>query len=239
MKEERPIWQRTRTELFRDLGCTERGLTTQEAEDRLKQYGPNELQEGGKKSTLRIFLEQFADFIVIILILAAIVSAFTGEVESTIVILAVITMNAVLGTVQTVKAAASLDSLKQMSAPTAKVLRDGQILQVPGREITLAHVIGRPDPCVYTNLCLEIGFHADFKQDGRSIGILQLSPPESAVIAADVAVKAGAVDVGFMDRFSGALIVTGARAEVDAAIEENVRFFRDDLHYRVCPISEQ
>lgn len=112
-------------------------------------------------------------------------------------------------------------------------------LSVPGREITLAHVIGKPDPCIYTNLCLEIGFHADFHQDGRSIGILQLSPPESAVIAADVAVKAGEVDVGFMDRFSGALIITGARAEVDAAIEENLRFFRDDLNFRVCPISAQ
>lgn len=112
-------------------------------------------------------------------------------------------------------------------------------LSVPGREITLAHVIGKPDPSVYTNLCLEIGFHADFHQEGRSIGILQISPPESSVIAADVAVKAGAVDIGFMDRFSGALIITGARSEVDAAIAENVRFFRDDLHYRVCPVSEQ
>ena len=112
-------------------------------------------------------------------------------------------------------------------------------LSVPGREITLAHIIGKPDTSVYTNLCLEIGFHADFQQDGRSIGILHLSPAESAVIAADVAVKAGEVDVGFMDRFSGALIITGARAEVDAAMAENIRFFRDDLHFRVCPISEQ
>lgn len=77
------------------------------------------------------------------------------------------------------------------------------------------------------------------RQEGRSIGILQLSPPECAVIAADVAVKAAEVDVGFMDRFSGALIITGARAEVDAAIAENLRFFRDDLKFRVCPLSEQ
>ena len=112
-------------------------------------------------------------------------------------------------------------------------------LSVPGREITLAHVIGKPDPSVYTNLCLEIGFHADFDQEGRAIGILQLSPAESAVIAADVAVKAGEVDVGFMDRFSGALIITGSRAEVDAAMEENLRFFRDDLHFRVCTLSQQ
>lgn len=128
-----------------------------------------------------------------------------------------------------------LDDIFKVHGDRTRVVQ----LSVPGREITLAHVIGKPDPSVYTNLCLEIGFHADFHQEGRSIGILQISPPESSVIAADVAVKAGAVDVGFMDRFSGALIITGARAEVDAAIEENVRFFRDDLHYRVCPISEQ
>ena len=129
-----------------------------------------------------------------------------------------------------------LDSIfKQVHGQRTRVVQ----LSVPGREITLAHVIGKPDPSVYTNLCLEIGFHADFDQEGRAIGILQLSPAESAVIAADVAVKAGEVDVGFMDRFSGALIITGSRAEVDAAMEENLRFFRDDLHFRVCTLSQQ
>ncbi len=112
-------------------------------------------------------------------------------------------------------------------------------LSVPGREITLAHVIGMPDASVYVNLCLDIGFHAGAKPAGTSIGILQLSPPETAVIAADIAVKSGDVDIGFMDRFSGALIITGRRAEVDAAIGENIRFFRDDLHYTVCPVSYQ
>ena len=129
-----------------------------------------------------------------------------------------------------------LDSIfKQVHGQRTRVVQ----LSVPGREITLAHVIGKPDPSVYTNLCLEIGCHADFDQEGRAIGILQLSPAESAVIAADVAVKAGEVDVGFMDRFSGALIITGSRAEVDAAMEENLRFFRDDLHFRVCTLSQQ
>ena len=133
MNEKEPIWQKARTELFRDLDCTEEGLSSEQAAKRLAQYGPNELQAGKRKSTLRIFLEQFADFLVVILILAAIVSAALGDVESTVVILAVITMNAVLGTVQTIKAEASLDSLKQMSAPTAKVLRDGKVVQIPGR----------------------------------------------------------------------------------------------------------
>ena len=135
------VWQKNRMELFRELNCSEEGLTAAEAAGRLKQYGSNELQGGRKKSVLRIFLEQFADFLVVILILAAIVSAVLGDVESTVVILAVITMNAILGTVQTVKAAASLDSLKQMSAPTAKVVRDGHVLQVPGREVVPGDVV--------------------------------------------------------------------------------------------------
>lgn len=125
MKTEKTIWQKSREELFQELSSTPEGLTGAEAARRLEHYGPNELQEGGRKSVLRIFLEQFADFLVIILILAAVVSAILGDVESMAVILAVITMNAILGTVQTVKATASLDSLKQMSAPTAKVVRDG------------------------------------------------------------------------------------------------------------------
>ena len=141
MKEEKQVWQKSRVELFRDYGCGEEGLSAQAAEERLREHGPNELASGPKKSTLRIFLEQFADFLVIILILAAIVSAVLGDVESTAVILAVITMNAILGTVQTVKAASSLDSLKQMSAPTAKVYRDGHLIQVPGREVTVGDVV--------------------------------------------------------------------------------------------------
>ena len=141
MKTEKTIWQKSREELFQELSSTPEGLTGAEAARRLEHYGPNELQEGGRKSVLRIFLEQFADFLVIILILAAVVSAILGDVESMAVILAVITMNAILGTVQTVKAAASLDSLKQMSAPTAKVLRDGQIVQIPGREVVPGDVV--------------------------------------------------------------------------------------------------
>ena len=135
------IWEKSRVELFRELDSTETGLTAEEAAARLAKYGPNELQGGEKKSVLRIFLEQFADFLVIILILAAVVSAVLGDTESMAVILAVITMNAILGTVQTVKAAASLDSLKQMSAPSAKVIRGGKIMTVPGREVTVGDVV--------------------------------------------------------------------------------------------------
>ena len=141
MKQEKQVWEKSRLELFRELGCQESGLTQADAESRLAKYGANELRAGKQKSVLQIFLGQFADFLVLILILAAVISACMGDVESMIVILAVITMNAILGTVQTVKAAASLDSLKQMSAPTAKVLRDGQIVQIPGREVVPGDVV--------------------------------------------------------------------------------------------------
>ena len=141
MKHEKQVWEKSRMELFRGLGCQESGLTQADAKSRLEKYGVNELHAGKQKSVLQIFLGQFADFLVLILILAAVISACMGDVESMIVILTVITMNAILGTVQTVKAAASLDSLKQMSAPTAKVLRDGQIVQIPGREVVPGNVV--------------------------------------------------------------------------------------------------
>ena len=111
-------------------------LTNEQAKESLKKYGPNELEEGKKKSVFQIFLEQFKDFLVIILIISAVISGFLGDVESAIVIFVVITMNAILGTVQTVKAEQSLNSLKQLSAPDAKVVRDGQLMQVPARKST-------------------------------------------------------------------------------------------------------
>lgn len=116
----------------------------------------------------------------------------------------------------------------------------GQIRSVqvttPGKEVTLAHVIGSPEEDVFQNLALDIGFHECFTPTG-SMGIMNITPPESVIIAADLAVKVGDVEVGFMDRFSGTLIITGPRADVDEAIKENVKFFRDFLKYRVCKIS--
>ncbi|WP_455582415.1 cation-translocating P-type ATPase [Dysosmobacter sp.] len=176
MKQEKRVWQKSRMELFQELECSEEGLGSQEAVRRRERFGPNELQSGGRKSAARIFLEQFADFLVIILILAAAVSAALGDVESMIVILAVITMNAVLGTVQTVKAAASLDSLKKMSAPTAKVVRDGGILQIPGREVVPGDVV-----------VLEAG---DFVcADGRLLECASLKCAESALTGESLPVE--------------------------------------------------
>lgn len=111
-------------------------------------------------------------------------------------------------------------------------------VQTPGKEITLAHVIGSPEEEVFTNLALDIGFHEDFTPSG-AMGIMNITPPESSIIAADIASKAGDVEIGFMDRFSGTLIIIGPRADVDQAMKENVQYFRDDLHYRVCKMSQQ
>ena len=110
---------------------------------------------------------------------------------------------------------------------------------VSGKEITLAHVIGTSEYSIYKNLGLDIGFHEGENPTGRSIGILHIHPAESVVISADIAVKWGDIDIGFMDRFSGSLIITGPRAEVDSAIAENCRYFRDELGYTVCPISHE
>ena len=204
MKTETNIWQKDREALFRELECTPDGLSQAEAKRRLEKYGPNELQAGTKKSVLRIFLEQFADFLVIILILAAAVSAILGDVESTAVILAVITLNAILGTVQTVKAAASLDSLKQMSAPTAKVVRDGQTVQIPGREVVVGDVV-----------VLEAG--DSVCADGRLLECASLKCAESALTGESLPVEKETVEIqgeaALGDRknmvFSGSFVTYG------------------------------
>jgi Ca2+-transporting ATPase len=129
------VYRKTVREVMEELGVTEKGLSNEEIEKLRQKHGFNELAEGAKKSTFQIFLEQFKDFLVIVLIAAAIISAFLGEFESTIVILVVLVINAVLGTVQHVKAEQSLSSLKALSSPTAKVLRDGKRIEIPSREI--------------------------------------------------------------------------------------------------------
>ena len=204
MKQEKRIWERTRVELFRELGCRAEGLAAAEARQRLETYGPNELQAGGKKSVARVFLEQFRDFLVVILILAAAVSAALGDGESALVILAVITMNAVLGTVQTVKAAASLDSLKRMSAPTAKVLRDGHVTQIPGREVVPGDVV-----------VLEAG--DSVCADGRLLESASLKCAESALTGESLPVEKNVEpihgEVALGDRknmvFSGSFVTYG------------------------------
>ena len=119
----------------------QQGLTTGEAQRRLELHGPNALAEGKKKSVPQVFLEQFKDLMVLILMIAALISLASGEGESTVVIFAVLILNAVLGTVQHFKAEKSLESLKAMSAPAAKVIRDGQRTVVPSGQIVPGDVV--------------------------------------------------------------------------------------------------
>lgn len=135
------MYQISKEEVLKSLKTSEKGLSEEQAEANLKRFGKNELAEGKRKSPIIVFFEQYKDFLVIILIIAAVVSGILGDIESAAVILVVITINAVLGTVQHLKAEQSLNGLKEMSAPTAKVIRDGEIKVVAGRDVTVGDIV--------------------------------------------------------------------------------------------------
>ena len=134
-------YQKTGAEAMADFDVTTDGLSSEQAAERLKKDGENVLAEGKKKTVLQVFLGQFADLLVLILIAAAIISMFSGNIESTIVIFAVIIMNAILGTAQHVKAEKSLDSLKSLSSPSAKVIRDGQKIEIDSKKVVAGDII--------------------------------------------------------------------------------------------------
>ena len=134
-------YQQTKEEILGQFQVTEQGLISSQAEKILAEKGENVLEEGKRKSTLQVFLEQFCDLLVVILIIAALISMVSGNVESTVVILAVIILNAILGTVQHAKAEKSLDSLKSLSSPNAKVLRDGQKVEIPSAKVVPGDIL--------------------------------------------------------------------------------------------------
>ncbi len=104
---------------------------------------------------------------------------------------------------------------------------------VPGKQVTLAHIIAGPDKTVYQKL----GLNPEIDYNKAAIGILTVSPAETAVIAADIALKSSDVDLGFVDRFSGTLIITGTVSNVTAAIEAIMAYIRDTLGFTVCEIT--
>lgn len=132
---EKQYYLQTKDEVLKEFHTSSDGLLTKQAEENLAKYGKNALVEGKKKTTFQVFLEQFKDLMVIILIIAAVISAFTGELESTLVIIAVLILNAVLGTVQHIKAEKSLESLKSLSSPSAKVLRNGEKIEIDSKDV--------------------------------------------------------------------------------------------------------
>ena len=106
---------------------------------------------------------------------------------------------------------------------------------VAGKEITFAHVMGGPAPIVYQKL----GLNPQVDYGSSAIGIMNMTPPESAVIASDSAVKSGNVYLGFADRFTGTLLITGELSDVNSALEEIVNYFRDEMGYVVCKITKR
>lgn len=127
--------------VLKEVKSSGKGLTTAESEERIAQYGENKLAEKKKKSPIIVFLEQFKDLLVIILLIAAIISGITGEWAGMGVIFAVIILNAILGTVQYLKAEKSLSALKKLSAPSAKVLRDGVVVTIPSEKVTIGDIV--------------------------------------------------------------------------------------------------
>ena len=109
-------------------------------------------------------------------------------------------------------------------------------VRVPGKEVCLAHVIHPQDPCIYQNLGWHIGVHEGEDHTGESIGMIRFTPWEAVVVGADVAMKSADVQIGFMDRFCGSLILTGGLTEVRTAVEEVVRFFDEELGFKTCQI---
>lgn len=135
-------WYRlTSNETLKKLNTTTKGLSTTEFSSRLSVYGSNSLKDGKKERALAIFFKQFADLMVIILIIAAVISMFTGDIESTIVIISVLILNALLGTIQHIKAAKSLDALKSLSSPAAKVIRDSIKQEIDSRYIVPGDIV--------------------------------------------------------------------------------------------------
>lgn len=106
---------------------------------------------------------------------------------------------------------------------------------VAGKEITFAHVIGGPAPIIYQKL----GLNPSIDYTSNAIGIMNMTPPESAVIASDIAVKSGNVYLGFADRFTGSMIITGDIADVTAALNEVCQYFRDVMKYVVCEVTKR
>ncbi|OUN87871.1 cation-translocating P-type ATPase [Gemmiger sp. An50] len=202
---EQTYFDKTVPQALEQVKATANGLTAQEAARRLEEHGPNQLAEGKKKSPLVIFLEQFKDLLVFILAVAAVISMVSGNVESTLVIFAVLIMNAVLGTVQYLKAEKSLESLKAMSAPVAKVLRDGVRQEVAGPQVV-------PGDIVY----LEAGDLV--VADGRLLECYSLKVNESSLTGESEAVEktadalpAGKTALGDQKNmvFSGSLVTYG------------------------------
>ena len=141
----KPVYLQSVEEVFKEVQSSPSGLSSQEAASRLEKYGANTLQEGKKKSLLEKFVDQFKDFMILVLLVAAVVSMFahSGEPDPTdaIIILAVVLLNAILGVFQESKAEEAIEALKKMASPVASVLRDGHVEHFKGEDIVVGDVV--------------------------------------------------------------------------------------------------
>lgn len=198
----------TKDEVLKEFKTSTNGLSTGQAKENLAKYGKNALVEGKKKTAFQVFLEQFKDLMVIILIIAAVISAFTGDLESTLVIIAVLILNAILGTVQHVKAEKSLESLKSLSSPSAKVLRNGEKIEIDSKDVVPGDI-----------MLLEAGDMVT--ADGRILDNYSLQVNESSLTGESTNIDKADVDfdheIPLGDRlnmvYSGSLVTYG-RANV-------------------------
>lgn len=197
-------YQKSMQEVLSEFDASRNGLTSFQVDDRQKQYGLNEMNQQEKESPLQIFLSQFKDLLVIVLIVAGFISMATGEIVSSIVIFIVITINAILGTVQTLKARKSLESLSKLSMPHVKVIRDGQLHQIVSNELTIGDLV-----------YVEAG--DVIEGDGRLIECANLQVNESALtgesLPQEKQLEVIAGEVGIADQtnmvFSSGLVTNG------------------------------
>lgn len=174
--------QQSSTEVMDMLDVTKQGLSDYDVEKRQEEYGYNELVAGKRTSAIAVFFGQFKDLLVIILMIAAFISYLLGEVGSTIVILIVVILNAILGTVQHVKAEKSLDNLKELTSPVAKVMRDNQIVEIYSEDIVVGDL-----------LYLEAGDYVS--ADGRLLENYNLRINESSLTGESLAVEKSTVPI--------------------------------------------
>ncbi|MDD6154963.1 MAG: cation-translocating P-type ATPase [Eubacteriales bacterium] len=135
MASDKKFFNRAPEDIFLEFGSSADGLSEDKVRENREKFGSNKLPEKKQKNIIQIFLDQFKDLLVIILIIAAIISMATGNADSTVIIIAVLILNAILGTVQNVKARKSLESLKKLSSPEAKVIRGGVQKIIPAEEL--------------------------------------------------------------------------------------------------------
>ena len=208
------VYSKSKEELFKELGVNKDGLNDTEVKSMEEKYGKNELVEGKKKSTFQVFLDQFKDMLIIILICAAAISMFLGDIESAAVIIFVLIVNATLGTIQHLKAEQSLSSLKALSSPSTKVLRNGERIEIDSKDVVVGDII-----------FLEAGDYVP--ADGRILENYSLQVNESSltgesesIVKMSEIIKGEEIPIG--DRknmvFSGSLVTYGRATILATAV---------------------